>query len=210
MTFSNHEVICGLEKSCVRGDMGWMPGREEFIGNGRRWTGENNTFHEFCCKDEQENRTVAGWVRRMKRKTCVLFLKTEEIAACLSTFGIDLVIEQNFDIIWISNIKHYINIRRETEEWNLGSLGMPFIHFNFKDPLFPPLQGLCGGSKWVWVVQIREMTKSVSSELPFKVSLPSPLCLHFWTRNPQLVGKCEPQQFLGPFTTIWKNPNVNG
>ena len=67
-------------------------------------------------KDEQENRTVADWVRRMKRKTCVLFLKTGEITACLSAVGIDLVIEQNFDIILISNIKRYINIRRETEE----------------------------------------------------------------------------------------------
>lgn len=35
MTFSNHEVICGLDKSCVRLDMGWMPGWDEFIGNGR-------------------------------------------------------------------------------------------------------------------------------------------------------------------------------
>ena len=79
-------------------------------------TSVGNTFHEFCCKDEQENRTVADWVRRMKRKTCVLFLKTGEITACLSAVGIDLVIEQNFDIILISNIKRYINIRRETKE----------------------------------------------------------------------------------------------
>lgn len=56
-------------------------------------TSVNNTFYEFCCKDEQGNRTVAVWVRRMKRKTCVLFLKTGEIIACLCAVGIDPVIE---------------------------------------------------------------------------------------------------------------------
>lgn len=51
-------------------------------------TSVGNSFHEFGCKDEQENRTVAGWVRRMKRKTFVLFLKTGEITDVCMLFGL--------------------------------------------------------------------------------------------------------------------------
>ena len=38
----------------------------------------DNTFHEFCCEDEQGNRTVADWGRRINRRICVLFFKMGE------------------------------------------------------------------------------------------------------------------------------------
>lgn len=43
----------------------------------------DNTFHEFCCEDEQGNRTVADWGRRINRRICVLFFKMGEITKCL-------------------------------------------------------------------------------------------------------------------------------
>lgn len=71
---------------CLVGMSLWATGGDEL-----EKTSVDNTFHECCCKDKQRNRTVVGWVRRMKRKTCVLFLKTGEIIAGLYAVGIDPV-----------------------------------------------------------------------------------------------------------------------
>lgn len=131
----------------------------------------------FAAKMSRKQ-TVAGWVRRMKRRACVFFSEVGEIIACLYAFGNDAVIQWNCDVIGKREGEREGNKALDCCSWECPSY--TFI----SRTLTSPLQGLCGESKWAWVVEIRKRKKKASRLLPLLSCLWVSLLLSVSTFGP--------------------------